>query len=76
MSTLFRELRHLNALVAFEAAARLSNFTLAAEELHVTRVAVSRQIKTLEQDLGLPLFVRRHRGVVLTPEARYAHHGG
>ena len=61
MAALFRDLRHLNALVVFEAAARQGNFTLAAEELHVTRVAISRQIKTLEQDLGLPLFERQHR---------------
>lgn len=67
---LFRDLRHLNALVAFEAASRQGNFSLAAEELHVTRVAISRQIKTLEEDLGLPLFIRRHRGVSLTPEGQ------
>ena len=67
---LFRDLRHLNSLVAFEAAGRHGNFTLAAEELHVTRVAISRQIRTLEQDLGLPLFIRRHRGVALTPDGQ------
>ena len=63
-----RELRHLNAVVAFEAAARHGNFTNAARELCITRVAVSRRIKSLEDDLGVRLFVRLHRGVVLTEE--------
>lgn len=57
----------MNALVAFEAAARLKNFTRAAAELQVTRVAVSRQIKALEDDLGVKLFYRQHRSVRLTP---------
>ena len=53
----------LNALRAFEAAGRLSSFTLAAEELHVTPGAVSRQIKLLEETLGIPLFIRNNREV-------------
>ena len=53
MAKLYQELRHLNALLAFEAAARHANFTAAADELCVTRVAVSRRIKVLEDDLGV-----------------------
>ena len=56
----------VRALVAFEAAARNLNFTRAAEELVVTRVAVSRQVKRLEQYLGVPLFVREPRRLRLT----------
>ena len=61
------QLPPLNALRAFEAAGRLSSFTLAAEELHVTPGAVSRQIKLLEETLGIPLFIRNNREVRLTP---------
>jgi len=60
----------LNALRAFEAAGRLSSFTMAADELCVTPGAVSRQIKYLETLLGGPLFHRHHREVVLTDNAR------
>lgn len=56
----------LNAIRAFEAVARLLSITAAAEELHVTAGAVSRQIKTLEEFLGQPLFVRGHRQISLT----------
>ena len=62
-----RRLPPLQTLRAFEAAARLGSFTLAARELSLTQGAVSRQIKNLEQRLGVALFVRRDRGVVLTP---------
>jgi len=48
----------LNAVRIFEAAARLQNFTKAAEEIHITQGAVSKQIKLLEQQLGCPLFIR------------------
>ena len=48
----------LNALRAFEAAARHLSFTKAAAELHVTQAAISHQIKTLEEHLGMPLFQR------------------
>ena len=61
-----RRLPPLNALRAFEAAARHLSFTRAAGELHVTPAAVSHQVKALEEWLGLPLFRRRHREVVLT----------
>jgi len=53
-------------LPAFEAAARLTSFKLAAEELNVTPSAVSQQIKGLEQLLGHTLFVRHPRAVELT----------
>lgn len=56
----------LNALRAFEAAARLGGFALAAEELCVTPGAVSQHIKTLEDWAGTPLFERRSQGVRLT----------
>ncbi len=56
----------LNALRAFEAAARHSNFTRAAEELGMTQAAVSYQIKVLEDRTGKPLFNRVGRQVVLT----------
>lgn len=57
----------LTALRAFEAAARLSSFKEAANELSVTPTAVSHQIKTLETWLGLLLFERKAMGVSLTP---------
>lgn len=57
----------LSAVRAFEAAARLGSFTRAATELHMTQAAVSYQIKQLEQRLGLALFLRQPRQVVLTP---------
>ena len=60
----------LAALRAFEAAARLASVSGAASELHVTHSAVSQQIKSLEEALGVPLFVRRGRGIVLTAAGR------
>lgn len=62
-----RKLPSLNALHAFEAAARLESVTRAANELHVTHGAVSRQIKALEGELGKALFTREGRGLALTP---------
>jgi LysR family glycine cleavage system transcriptional activator len=56
----------LNGLRAFEAAGRHLSFKLAAQELSVTPGAVSQQIKHLEEVLGLPLFRRLHRSLVLT----------
>jgi DNA-binding transcriptional LysR family regulator len=55
-------------LRAFEASARHSSFTLAAQELNLTQAAVSQQIRGLESRLGVRLFHRRQRGVALTPE--------
>lgn len=60
----------LNAIRAFEAAARHMSITLAAEELHVTPGAVSRQIKTLEDALGVQLFTRGHRNISLTRQGQ------
>jgi len=68
-----RDLPPLNALRAFEATARLGSVTRAAEELHVTHGAVSRQLRQLEEALGAPLFVREGRGVALTPHGRRLH---
>jgi LysR family glycine cleavage system transcriptional activator len=65
-----RWLPNLNALKAFEAAARRLNFSKAADELHVTQGAVSHQIKALEGQLGLALFHRRPRGLELTEAGR------
>ncbi|MDR2873028.1 MAG: LysR family transcriptional regulator [Xanthomonadaceae bacterium] len=62
-----RELPPLNALRAFEAVARLGSVSHAANELHVTHGAVSRQIHALEDALKIPLLVRQGRGLVLTP---------
>ena len=60
----------LDLLVGFEATARHLSFTRAGEELFLTQSAVSRQIKELEEQLGVPLFERRHRALALTPEGR------
>ena len=60
----------LNALRAFEAAARHQSFARAAAELHVTEGAVSRHVKLLEEEVGLPLFIRRPRKVELTEHGR------
>jgi LysR family glycine cleavage system transcriptional activator len=61
-----RNLPPLNALRAFEAAARHLSITLASEELHVTPAAISHQIRLLEDHIGLPVFARNGRGLVLT----------
>ena len=63
-----RRLPPLDLLLSFEAAARHLSFTRAAEERFVTQSAVSRQIRALEEDLGVPLFRRAHRRIALTPE--------
>jgi DNA-binding transcriptional LysR family regulator len=60
----------LDLLVGFEAAARHLSFTKAGEELYLTQSAVSRQIKDLEDHLGVALFQRRHRALALTPEGQ------
>ena len=69
-----RKLPPLNALRAFEVAARTGNFTKAAKILNVSQGAVSRHIAQLEAFLGLRLFVRNQRDVRLTPQGvEYAH---
>jgi len=65
-----RRLPPLNALKAFEAAARHESFTSAAEELCVTQGAVSQQVKALELELGLKLFNREPRRLVITGAGR------
>ena len=65
-----RRLPPLNALKAFEAAARHQSFTRAAEELCVTQGAVSHQVKALEAELGLKLFNRQRQRLVITDSGR------
>jgi DNA-binding transcriptional LysR family regulator len=60
------DLPPLNALRAFEAAARLNSISQAADELHVTHGAVSRQVRLLEEHLGVALFSKEGRGLKLT----------
>ncbi|MFP3756118.1 MULTISPECIES: LysR substrate-binding domain-containing protein [Cupriavidus] len=63
----------LGAIRFFEAAARLGSFVRAADELHLTHGAISRQIRQLEEALGVPLFERRNRAVFLTEAGRTLH---
>jgi DNA-binding transcriptional LysR family regulator len=60
----------LDLLAGFEAAARRLSFTLAAEERFVTQSAISRQVKALEDQLGVPLFLRGHRSLQLTADGQ------
>lgn len=62
-----RRIPSLTALVTLEAVLRHRSFTAAAVELGVTQAAVSRQIALLEEELGLPMFVRKHRAIEPTP---------
>ena len=62
---MLRRLPSLNALKAFEAAARHESFTRAAEELFVTQGAVSHQVKSLELELGVKLFNRARQRLVI-----------
>ena len=66
-----RNLPSLNALRAFEAAARHQSFTQAATELNVTQGAVSHQVKALETDLGLKLFNRENQRLIITDAGRF-----
>jgi LysR family glycine cleavage system transcriptional activator len=61
-----RDLPPLDLLRGFEAAARHLSFTKAAEELFLTQSAISRQVQALEESLGVALFQRRHRALLLT----------
>ena len=65
-----RTLPPLNAMRAFEAAARHESFTKAAAELGVTQTAISRHVRVLEQQLRKPLFVRHASGLELTSDGR------
>jgi len=60
----------MTALLEFEAVARNSSITVAARELGVTQAAVSKQIRILEENIGVQLFQRHHRGVRLTSEGQ------
>ena len=68
MNTLGKTLPPLASLLPFEAAARLGSFSKAGDELHITQAAISRQIRGLEDNLGVKLFYRRNRAVFLTQE--------
>jgi LysR family glycine cleavage system transcriptional activator len=65
----------MNPLKAFEAAARLGGLTAAAKELGVSQVAVSRQVRVLEEYLGVLLFHRSHRRIQLTREGKQLYDG-
>lgn len=65
-----RRMPNFSLLRAFEAAARLESFTLAADELHLTQSAISHQVRGLEDFFGRPLFIRRNRRVELTLEGK------
>lgn len=70
----FYDLPPVTSLAVFESAARHCSFTHAASELNVTPGAISRQIRSLEDDLGVPLFLRNNRGVVLTVDGEALFH--
>jgi LysR family glycine cleavage system transcriptional activator len=72
MFAVMRRLPPLAAVRVFEAAARHENFTAAAAELGMTQAAVSYQVKLLEERVGVPLFRRERRRVVLTEAGRRA----
>ncbi len=63
-----RRLPNLAALRAFEAAARHQNFSRAAEEIHVTHGAISHQVRSLEDGLGIALFIRHGKRIAVTAE--------
>ncbi len=65
-----RRLPSLDALRVFEAAARYLSFTQAADELHVTQAAVSQRIRSLEESLGVPLFKRLNRALLLSDDGQ------
>jgi len=65
-----RNIPHFTLLRAFESAARLKSFTLAAQELHLTQSAISHQVRKLEDYFGCALFIRRNRRVELTLEGQ------
>lgn len=63
-----QRLPNLAALRAFEAAARHENFSRAADEIHLTHGAISHQIRSLEEDIGIRLFSRNGKRIAITPE--------
>ncbi|RED52202.1 LysR substrate-binding domain-containing protein [Aestuariispira insulae] len=70
MVNLRKKIPPLSALIAFEACARHLSFTRAADELGVTQVAISRQIKALEDHVGVKLFDRLHRAIRLNAQGQ------
>lgn len=74
MSDILRKLPPLSTLRPFEASARYENFTEAAAELCVTPAAVSKQIRVLEEYLGVPVFTRNGRNLTLTAAGRDLYH--
>lgn len=60
----------LQGLYYFYVACQTGSFKLAAEQLFVSAAAVSQQIRQLEESLNIPLFIRQHRKVTLTPEGK------
>ena len=73
MHKTLRRLPSLDFLRGFEASGRLLSFTRAAEELHLTQSALSRQVAAIEEALGVPLFERKHRKLALTPDGLAFH---
>lgn len=65
-----RVIPSISEMIAFEAVARHENFSAAAEELYLTQGAISKQIRSLELTLGVSLFDRRRKRLVLTRQAR------
>src|ERR1700751_2684379 len=68
LSTTLSQLPSLDLVRGFVAVGRRMSITLAAEDLHLTQSAVSRQVRTLEEMLGVKLLVRGHRSISLTEE--------
>ncbi len=66
--------RSYDSLRLFDVVARHLSFTAAAEELNLTKGAVSYQVNRLERDLGFPVFTRRHRGIALTEKGKRLWH--
>ncbi|MFC3320663.1 LysR family transcriptional regulator [Mesorhizobium cantuariense] len=71
----YYDLPSLTALTAFEASARHLSFKFAASELGVTSGEISRQIKAVEEHLGVPLFMRRGTSVILTSAGKDIYSG-
>ena len=70
MNGFTKRLPRLTKLMVFESAARRLSFTASAIELKVTQSAVSQQVRALEQELGVTLFVRSNRGLILSGDGR------
>jgi LysR family glycine cleavage system transcriptional activator len=68
-----KRLPPLNTIAAFDASARRMSFTKAADELHISQGAISRQIQILEDRIGIPLFIRNHKEIKLTKAGTIFH---